>query len=124
MKARILALIIFVTAPPLAAETVYKWVDEEGRTHYSQEKPAARNARPVDVRPNLIPGLSPDELRQAREIEAKKPAPKAPPTPAPPSVPAPRIDEGTASAECRADPNCPKPGPPPDEPMGPGVPLQ
>lgn len=111
-RAGLLALAV-LAAPPLAADTVYKWVDEQGRTHYSQEKPADGRARPVDLQPNLIPGLSAEERRQAKALEAKnaaakKAAAKAPQTPAP--APGARTSsDAAATAECGGNPaaDCP-----------------
>ncbi len=99
-----LLVLAVLAAPPLAADTIYKWVDEEGRTHYSQEKPAGNRARPVDLRPNLIPGLSAEERRQAKELEAKKAAVKKAAAKAPPqTAPAPsarQAVDAAATAEC------------------------
>lgn len=43
------AAALLVAVPGLAART-YKWVDENGVTHYSQSRPAGRNASELPVR--------------------------------------------------------------------------
>ena len=57
---------------PLAAE-VYKWVDENGGTHYGEHPPANASAIYVDVRPNLAEGLKKQD--SAGKIEQPVPAP-------------------------------------------------
>ena len=47
---------------PLAAE-VYKWLDENGGTHYGEHPPANASAIYVDVRPNLMEGLKKQDCR-------------------------------------------------------------
>ena len=53
-------------AAPLQADEIYKWVDEEGVTHYSQQPPPSGNAARVGV------DSPPDEEieRERREMEA------------------------------------------------------
>ncbi len=53
-------------ATPLQAGEIYKWVDEEGVTHYSQEPPPSGDATRVGV------DAPPDEEleRERREMEA------------------------------------------------------
>jgi hypothetical protein len=56
----------FVLSAPLHADEIYKWVDEEGVTHYSQQPPPSGDADRVGVdRP-------PDEEieRERKEMEA------------------------------------------------------
>ncbi|MFW5969480.1 MAG: DUF4124 domain-containing protein [Halofilum sp. (in: g-proteobacteria)] len=50
---------------PLAAEAIYRWVDEDGVTHYSQQPPPSRDASRVRV------NRPPDEevQRERREME-------------------------------------------------------
>lgn len=50
---------------PLQADEIYKWVDEDGVTHYSQEPPPSGDATPVGV------DAPPDEEveRERREME-------------------------------------------------------
>ncbi len=119
MMRAFLVVVAVLAAPPLLADTIYKWVDEEGHTHYSQEKPAGNRARPVDVRPNLIPGLSAEERRQAKELEAKSAAAKkAAAKVQPQAAPARKADDAAASAECGTNPTagCPMVDAPPGAP--------
>jgi len=44
------ALMTATLASPLAAEGVYKWTDEKGRTHYG-DRPLGGDSRPIDVKP-------------------------------------------------------------------------
>ncbi|MEF8833432.1 MAG: DUF4124 domain-containing protein [Halofilum sp. (in: g-proteobacteria)] len=55
-----------VLSAPLSADEIYKWVDEEGVTHYSQQPPPAGEAARVEV------DSPPDEEleRERREMEA------------------------------------------------------
>lgn len=60
------------------AEKIYKWVDAQGNTHYSQQNPADRNTTPVDVSPNTAAhGQTPPDpsmeniKRMARELEER-----------------------------------------------------
>jgi hypothetical protein len=135
-RAGLLALVVLL-APPLLADTVYKWVDEEGRTHYSQEKPTHKRARPVDVRPNLIPGLSAAERRQAKELDAKNAAAKKAAEakratknkadqqtePVPPPR---RAGDAAATAECGTNPTagCAMVDMPPGAPVLPADPFE
>jgi hypothetical protein len=120
-----LVLAALAAPPPLTAGTVYKWVDETGRTHYSQKKPAGDQARPIDLRPNLIPGLSAEELREAQQLDAKKAAKKAPPEEST-ALPAARVDGAAATAECGTNPaaGCPMVDAPPGAPMFPDDPFE
>ena len=62
-------------AGPLAAAEIYKWVDEEGVTHYTQQPPPASQASRVDV---TGPGEAEIEREQrameqtAAELEAAR----------------------------------------------------
>ncbi len=69
---------------PLAAE-VYKWVDENGRTHYGEHPPANASAIYVDVRPNLMEGLKKQDCGDcpAGKLYQPVPAPPVAVTPAP-----------------------------------------
>ncbi len=61
---------------PLAAE-IYKWVDEEGVTHYGEHPPANASAIYVDVRPNIIDGVKKQDCRdcQTEKLDPYIPAP-------------------------------------------------
>ncbi|MGH8753142.1 MAG: DUF4124 domain-containing protein [Burkholderiales bacterium] len=67
---------------PLAAE-VYKWIDENGSTHYGEHPPANASAIYVDVRPNLMEGLKKQDCRDCPTGKLDQPAPALPTTVAP-----------------------------------------
>lgn len=46
---------LFAAAPGAAPRT-YKWVDDEGTTHYSQSKPAGRNAEELSLKSRRTSG--------------------------------------------------------------------
>ncbi len=46
-------------APAAASASVYKWVDADGRTHYSQRKPTEPGARASEIKPPPPPPDSP-----------------------------------------------------------------
>lgn len=50
------------------AADVYKWVDDDGHTHYG-DQPTANHARPLNL--DTRPGGTDDELRQRREKRDK-----------------------------------------------------
>ena len=63
-----------VLSAPLAAE-VYKWVDENGITHYGEHPPANASAIYVDVRPNLMEGVKKQDCRDCQAEKSNPPAP-------------------------------------------------
>lgn len=56
---------------------IYKWVDDNGQTHYSQEPPASGEAQQMDVPPP--PPIDPDEAQKEVDdlIEQQQAAEKA-----------------------------------------------
>lgn len=71
----LVSLLVFAFAGPVSAQ-VYKWVDENGKVHYSDKKPpdsAGQNVEVVEENPiqNTIESardqLDADELSEARE---------------------------------------------------------
>jgi hypothetical protein len=67
-------LVLFLAAviPDVAA--VYKWVDEKGVTHYTEEPPPDRKATKVEIKPSAPTSRgadSPDDWKQ-REYEFRK----------------------------------------------------
>jgi hypothetical protein len=74
-RAAILAIAMVVAAPAFAG-TMYKWKDEKGVTHFSEDPPPGGKAEKIDVRP--VPPSSippppprPQDLR-TREIELRQ----------------------------------------------------
>ena len=53
MKRTLLAAILFIVSQISYAE-IYKWVDDNGRIHYSDKKPANRQATDVELKPENI----------------------------------------------------------------------
>jgi hypothetical protein len=49
---RWLSLLLLLTVPPLCGAAVYKWVDHEGRTHYSDKFVEGAEPVPVTVAPD------------------------------------------------------------------------
>lgn len=48
---RVLCLLVGLAAPAWAAAQVYKWVDKDGKVHYSQRKEdAPESAKPLDIK--------------------------------------------------------------------------
>lgn len=71
-----LALFTVIISFSVSAE-IFKWVDEDGQTHYSQTAPDSGEAEIIDVPPP--PPISPDEARDEVEelIEQQQAADKA-----------------------------------------------
>ncbi|HHQ42067.1 MAG TPA: DUF4124 domain-containing protein [Chromatiales bacterium] len=68
--AALLALALGAPGAP-AAERVYKWVDEQGVTHYSQTPPAGVEATPLDVATGAPAGGSAEQaLERYRKVLA------------------------------------------------------
>lgn len=70
-------------APPAVAETVYKWVDENGTVHFGQRPPEGVDATAVNVSPNSAglvaertpdntPDLQPSVAQQQRDERGEK----------------------------------------------------
>ncbi len=74
MRSLIAALLLTLLALPASAEKVYKWVDENGVSHFSAQPPPEQSAETVDVRP--APGNSrvgmPQSLREKRERKEER----------------------------------------------------
>jgi hypothetical protein len=45
----LLALVLVVSAAPVQAESVYKWTDKDGVTHYGDRQPQGQESESVDV---------------------------------------------------------------------------
>jgi hypothetical protein len=56
-RASLLFIALGCAAPAASAAELYKWVDEKGQTHYSDQPPAGRAAKEVKDAPvSVIPG--------------------------------------------------------------------
>ena len=47
MKRILIAAMMLALAAPAAAQQLYKWVDKDGKTHYSDTPPAGQEAKAV-----------------------------------------------------------------------------
>jgi hypothetical protein len=75
---RALALAAVLAALPAAGQTMYKWVDEKGVTHFSHEPPpdAKTEKKATKVTPKVIPSGNPGAYDpnawKTKDAEAKK----------------------------------------------------
>jgi hypothetical protein len=73
--ARALAFAALFACAPAAAQTMYKWVDEKGVTHFS-ETPPPGDRKAAKVTPKVTPSGNPSAYDpqgwKAREAESKK----------------------------------------------------
>ena len=53
-----LSLILFATS---SHGEIYRWVDAQGRSHFSDQKPATNNAEEVTVKPNVYSSVPFDD---------------------------------------------------------------
>jgi hypothetical protein len=66
--------LLFLAAVIADAAALYKWVDEKGVTHYTEEPPPDRKATKVEIKPSPSTSsgaASPDDFKQ-REYEFRK----------------------------------------------------
>ena len=63
-------LLLMVLAPPLFAQQYYKWVDDEGVTHYASEKPKGKDARKVEA--HNPPSSSQDQAMERLQEQRKE----------------------------------------------------
>ncbi|WP_395374291.1 DUF4124 domain-containing protein [Marinicella sp. W31] len=68
MKKTIVVL-LFLCAMPLAAQKIYKWVDENGQVHYSSQKPPGQDAEKLNIKAH-----DPEPPAPAEEEGAEAPA--------------------------------------------------
>jgi hypothetical protein len=47
MRRILITAMMLALAAPLAAQQLYKWVDKDGKTHYSDTPPANQEAKPI-----------------------------------------------------------------------------
>jgi hypothetical protein len=67
----VVLLALCLAAFAASAQTMYKWVDEKGTTHFSEDPPPDGKATKVEVKP-VAPGTQrSDEWRQ-RELESRQ----------------------------------------------------
>lgn len=69
----LVALILFSVKLPAEQAKVYKWVDAQGITHYSEDPPETGKSTPLDLNHNtlsILPSDRPAILDQAKRLEA------------------------------------------------------
>jgi hypothetical protein len=79
MKRIALALIALALAP-LAGAQLYKWVDKDGKVHYSDQPPPAQAAKQINVAPGPAPApsaLAKDKALEKTRAESRDAAKKA-----------------------------------------------
>jgi hypothetical protein len=67
---RTASMLLLLFASAAQADEIYKWVDKEGRTHYSSRKEEAEGAATTTMRPNPAPPVGsgpPPAARAANE---------------------------------------------------------
>jgi hypothetical protein len=70
---RTLAPVLLCLAALAAHGQVYKWVDEQGRTHYSETPPPdKKDAKKVDTGPSAAPAAVPREDWKQKEMDFKR----------------------------------------------------
>jgi hypothetical protein len=79
----LILVVVVLFSSQLAAEKIYKWVDENGQIHYAAQKPAGQEAETVKLR--KAPKAAPKA-----ETEATNPAPDA-------------ADDSTAEVDAEAE---------------------
>lgn len=47
-------LAAFLLVPATALSEIYKWVDDKGRTHYSEKPPTSSNSKPLSIKQPAI----------------------------------------------------------------------
>jgi hypothetical protein len=72
VPAGLLTIVLSVLAPVSSAE-IYRWTDDQGRTHYSEVVPEKyrKTAKPVSP---PAPAPTPDQMREAQERSAREKA--------------------------------------------------
>ena len=63
-----------VFTDPSLAEKIYKWTDEQGRAHYSQQNPGDQKVTTIEpsAATDGIEGLTPDMNKRLKELEKRE----------------------------------------------------
>lgn len=72
MKRILMAALALALAAPLAAQQLYKWVDKDGKTHYSDTPPANQDAKQVNTSSGAAAAAVPPKGSVARDKELEK----------------------------------------------------
>lgn len=101
--------LVFLLTPLIGHAAIYKWVDANGVTHYSQKKPAKNNTKKLKVAPKPASVKTSEELFQEKEkarrekIEkenAKIPKTKKPTKRRRPKSVSKGVEDGSDSSRC------------------------
>jgi hypothetical protein len=65
----LLALLLAAAAP---AQTMYKWVDEKGVTHFSETPPPDGKGQKVEVKPSAPSSTAPADAWKQRDLESRR----------------------------------------------------
>ena len=85
-------LVLLILSSPISRATIYKWIDEQGNTHYgSVPQKNARHTEKIQLREKFTthPRISKEDVaiersnQQEAELEKRKQAAAEPPKPAP-----------------------------------------
>jgi len=66
-KKIVCAFLVLAFVVPVSQARIYKWVDENGVTHYSQKKPAAKSAKTLKLRKQPTSVKTPEEMHREKE---------------------------------------------------------
>jgi len=89
--------------PSMGHADIYKWVDANGQTHYSQRKADAGDARTVELKvppPPDAPPASPPSTELWRNTRSQATRPQPPSTDRPPRALSDGRDHGTDASRC------------------------
>jgi glutaredoxin len=73
-KLWIVTSFVFCLSVSAAHGEIYKWVDENGKVHFSDEKPEKVETEQIDIQINSFEGMdvSDSDFLEARELEARE----------------------------------------------------
>jgi len=73
-KLWIVSSFVFCLSVSAAQGEIYKWVDENGKVHFSDEKPEKVETEQIDIQINSFEGMdvSDSDFLEARELEARE----------------------------------------------------
>ena len=72
---------------PVTAEQIYKWVDQQGVTHYSEQAPANKSVETIRTKSHQAESKAPQPLPAEGESETQEPEPQVEAAPTPEQVP-------------------------------------
>ncbi len=69
---RIVAVVLALTLIPSAGAQLYKWVDKDGKTHYSDQPPPGQESKQLNVQSGAATAAAPPKSFLARDKELDK----------------------------------------------------